>query len=97
MKSIEYKQYKTAKLKDKAKLTWRENVLEAGKSPIVLDSFQTKVSREQIQKYMFSKGLFYTKVTDSVKTVEYKKALFFKYKKKRAYVYYKVSKSNRTL
>ena len=94
LKSSEYKQYKVAKLKDKAKLTWRENVLEAGESPVVLDSFQTKVSREQIQKYMFSKGQFYGKVKDSVIKVEHKNFLFFKYKKKRAYVYYKILKSN---
>ena len=59
---IPYKPYKVAKLKDKSKLTWRESVMEAGEAPVILDSFQTKISREQIQKYMFTKGQFYGRV-----------------------------------
>jgi len=81
------KHLKNAKLKDKAKLTWRENIMEAGESPVVLDSFQTKVSKEQIQKYLFTKGYFSNRAKDSVIKVELKKFLFFKYKKKKTYAY----------
>ncbi|HEY1038855.1 MAG TPA: BamA/TamA family outer membrane protein [Bacteroidia bacterium] len=87
------KEPKVPKFKDKAKLTWRQSVMDAGEAPVVLDSFQTKVSREQIQKYLFTKGFFNSRVKDSVIIVEYKKFLFFKYKKRRAYVYYKISPS----
>ncbi|MCD6066760.1 MAG: hypothetical protein K0S33_1586 [Bacteroidetes bacterium] len=87
------RQPKTPKLKDPAKLTWRENVMDAGEAPVVLDSFQTKVSREQIQKYLFTKGYFNSKATDSVVKTDAKKFLFVTYKKKRAYVHYRISKS----
>jgi hypothetical protein len=84
---------KKPKLKDPAKLTWRETIMDAGEAPVVLDSFQTKVSREQIQKYLYTKGYFNSRCTDSVVKVDYKKFLFFKYKKKRAYVHYRITKS----
>ncbi|MFL5752479.1 MAG: BamA/TamA family outer membrane protein [Bacteroidia bacterium] len=81
------------KLKDKDKLTFRENLLEIGEAPTILDSFLTKVSREQMQKFLATKGYFNSVVKDSTVKVDYKKFLFFKYKKKRAYVFYKISKS----
>ncbi len=93
LKPKELKNYKTPKLKDKAKLTWRESVMEAGEAPVVIDSFQTKVSKEQIQKYLITKGYFDSRAKDSVVKVDFKKFLFFKYKKNRAYAYYKISKS----
>ncbi len=87
------KPIKKPKLKDKEKLTWRENVLEIGEAPTILDSFLTKVSHEQMQKYLKTKGYFNSVVKDSVVLKKYDKFLFFKYNKKRAYIYYKISKS----
>ncbi|HWY36111.1 MAG TPA: hypothetical protein VNX68_15815, partial [Nitrosopumilaceae archaeon] len=81
------------KLKDKDKLTFRENLLEIGEAPSILDTFLTKVSKEQIQKFIFTEGFFNGQVKDSTVKEEYRKFLFVKYKRKRAYVYYKISKS----
>ncbi len=84
---------KKPRLKDKEKLSWRESLLEIGEAPTILDTFLTKVSRDQMQKYLITKGYFKSTVRDSTVLVEFKRRLFFKYHKKRAYVYYKISPS----
>ncbi len=87
------KKYKDLKLKDKNKLTFRENLLEIGEAPVVLDSMQTRISRIQIEKFMATKGFFNSTVKDSVSIEPYKS--FFKWKKhlKKANVFYTISKS----
>ncbi len=57
---------KEPKLKSKEKPTFRESILEIGEAPVILDSFITKQTSIQISRYLFSKGYFYAKVTDSV-------------------------------
>ena len=54
------------KLKDKTELTWRESWLQNGEPPTILDSSQIKLSEEQIQKFLLTKGYFVAKVKDSV-------------------------------
>ncbi len=60
---------KEPKLKNKDKPTFRESLLEAGEAPVIYDSAVAKQTAMQISKFLFSKGYFYAKVTDSV---EYK-------------------------
>jgi outer membrane protein assembly factor BamA len=94
IKPKSYIQFKTPKLKDKTTPTWRESVLDAGESPVFLDTFQVKISKEQIKKYLFTKGIFNATVTDSIVKKERKK-LRLKINDKTATVYYKIKKSNR--
>lgn len=78
------KKPKAPKLKNKEKLTFRESILEAGEPPVILDTFLTNVTVNQLQKFVFSRGYFDSKVRDS---------LSVDVKAKRAKVYYFVSKS----
>jgi len=73
------------KLKNKEKATFRESIMEAGEPPVVLDTFLTKITKNQLQKFVFSKGYFDSKVRDS---------LFLDVKDKRAKTFYIISKSN---
>ena len=75
---------KAPKLKNKEKLTFRESVLEAGEPPVILDTFLTNVTVNQLQKFVFSRGYFNSKVRDSLAIDE---------KAKRAKTFYFVSKS----
>lgn len=75
---------KPPKLKNKDKLTFRESILEAGEAPVILDTFLTSVTTKQLQRYVFSKGYFDSKVRDSI---------VVDVKHKRARVYYSISKS----
>ena len=61
------RQPKPPKLKDKTEPTWRESWLQSGEPPALLDSMLIRSSREQIQRFLFSKGYFKAKVRDSVK------------------------------
>ncbi len=60
---------KEPKLKSKDKPTFRESLLDVGEEPVIYDSLITHQTTLQIKRYLFSKGYFYAKVTDSV---EYK-------------------------
>lgn len=77
---------KLPNLKNKEKPTFRESIMEAGEPPVVLDTFLTKITKNQLQKFIFSKGYFDSKVRDS---------LFLDIKNKRAKTYYFISKSKR--
>ncbi len=77
---------KLPNLKNKEKPTFRESIMEAGEPPVVLDTFLTKITKNQLQKFIFSKGYFDSKVRDS---------LFLDVKNKRAKTYYFISKSKR--
>jgi outer membrane protein assembly factor BamA len=57
---------KSPKLKNKEKSTFRESIMEAGEPPVILDTFLTKVTKNQLQKFVFSKGYFDSKVSDSI-------------------------------
>lgn len=48
---------------------WLRNI---GEEPVIYDTYLTKKSKEQIQSYVFSKGYFDGKVTDTVKTANKK-------------------------
>jgi len=77
---------KLPNLKNKEKPTFRESIMEAGEPPVILDTFLTKITKNQLQKFVFSKGYFDSKVRDS---------LFLDVKNKRAKTYYFISKSKR--
>jgi hypothetical protein len=78
------KKPKAPKLKNKEKPTLRESILEAGEPPVILDTFLTNVTVNQLQKFVFSRGYFNSTVHDSLVVDE---------KAKRAKVFYFVSKS----
>ena len=75
---------KQVNLKNKDKTTFRESILETGEAPVILDSVLTRITVNQMQQYVIANGYFDSKVRDSV--VIHKK-------KKRAKIYYNVSKS----
>ncbi len=78
------KSIKQPNLKNKEKPTFRESILEAGEPPVILDSLLTKITKDQLQKFVFSKGYFNSKVSDS---------LILGLKNKRAKSYYLITKS----
>ena len=75
---------KQARLKNKDKLTFRESILQAGEAPVILDSTITKISKNQIQKFVYSNGYFNSVVTDSIVVNK---------KRKRARVFFSITKS----
>ncbi|MBI3518006.1 MAG: BamA/TamA family outer membrane protein [Bacteroidetes bacterium] len=75
---------KLPNLKNKEKPTFRESIMEAGEPPVILDTFLTKVTKNQLQKFVFSKGYFDSRVRDS---------LVLDVKNKRAKTFYFISKS----
>ncbi len=75
---------KSPKLKNKEKSTFRESIMEAGEPPVILDTFLTKITKNQLQKFVFSKGYFDSKVRDS---------LVLDVKNKRAKTFYFITKS----
>ena len=75
---------KIPNLKNKEKATFRESIMEAGEPPVLLDTFLTKLTKNQLQKFVFSKGYFDSDVRDSV---------VLDAKNKRAKIYYSISKS----
>jgi outer membrane protein assembly factor BamA len=60
------KKPKSPKLKDKDSPTTVENIRGIGEPAVVLDSSLTEQTRLQIQMYLFSKGFFNNKVTDTI-------------------------------
>lgn len=75
---------KTPKLKNKEKPTFRESILEAGEPPVLLDTFLTKITVNQLNKFIFSRGYFNSVVTDS---------LVLDKKNKRSKTFYFISES----
>ena len=75
---------KSPNLKNKEKPTFRESIMEAGEPPVILDTFLTKITKNQLQKFVFSRGYFDSKVRDS---------LVIDRKSKRAKTFYSISKS----
>jgi outer membrane protein assembly factor BamA len=75
------KKPKPLKLKDKTSLTWRETWVQNGEPPVILDSGLIKLGKEQIKKFLFTKGYFNAIVNDSVVVSR---------NKKKANVYYKL-------
>lgn len=73
------KKPKPVKLKDKSSPTWRETWLEIGEMPAFIDSQAIKSSKEQLEKFLDTKGYFNSHVSDSIVI-----------KKQRATVYYKI-------
>ncbi len=57
---------KEPKLKSKDKPTFRESLLDIAEEPVIYDSAITRQTTLQMTRYLFSKGYFYAKVTDSV-------------------------------
>lgn len=76
-----HKPTKEPRLKNKDKPTLRESLIEISEEPVIYDSVIAKQSASQLNRYLFSKGYFYSKVTDSV---SYNK------RRKRAHVFYHV-------
>jgi len=60
------KKPKTPKLKDKSTLLFVESVRDIGEPAVVIDSSLTERTRMQLVKFLFSKGYFDNKVTDTV-------------------------------
>ncbi|MBA3663002.1 MAG: BamA/TamA family outer membrane protein [Bacteroidetes bacterium] len=67
------------KLKDKESQTFLESVRDIGEAPVILDSALTEQTRNQLSKYLFSKGFFNNKVADSVKVDAKRKKAFVNY------------------
>lgn len=65
-RAAEGKAPKQPKLKNKESSTLWENIRDIGEAPVLLDSQLTKQTRLQLSRYLFSKGYFNNKVTDSV-------------------------------
>jgi hypothetical protein len=65
-RALKGKKPKPVKLKDKTELTWRENWVQSGEPPSILDSAGIKTNCLQIKKFLRSKGYFSAIVTDSV-------------------------------
>ena len=60
------KKPKQPKLKNKESSTLMENIRDIGEAPVLLDSQLTKQTRLQLSRYLFSKGYFNNRVTDTV-------------------------------
>lgn len=76
---------KQAKLKNKEKSTFRESLLEAGEPPVILDTILSRITVNQMQRFIATRGYFNSTVRDSIVVDK---------KNKRAKTYYFVSKSN---
>lgn len=75
---------KQPKLKNKEKSTFRESILETGEPPVILDTLLSKITKNQLQKFVFSKGYFNSIVKDS---------LVLDVKHKRSKTFYFITKS----
>lgn len=73
------KKAKTPKLKDKSSLLLIENIRDIGEPAIVFDSSLTEQTRIQLSKYLFSKGYFNQRVTDTVQFNKDSKRVTVKY------------------
>lgn len=75
---------KQAKLKNKEKSTFRESLLEAGEPPVILDTILSRITVNQMQRFVATRGYFNSTVRDSIVVDK---------KNKRAKTFYFVSKS----
>jgi hypothetical protein len=73
------KKPRTPKLKDKENSTFLESVRDIGEPAVVLDSILTEQTRLQLSKYLFSKGYFNNRVTDTIKLSRSNKRATVKY------------------
>lgn len=64
---------KEPKLKSKDKPTFRESVLDVAEEPVLYDSAIAKQTSLQLKRFLFSKGYFYARVSDSVSYSKRKK------------------------
>ncbi len=65
-RELEGKKPKHPKLKNKDSSTLLENFRDIGEAPVLLDSNLLSQTRLQLSRYLFSKGYFNSKVTDTV-------------------------------
>lgn len=73
------KKPKIPKLKDKENPIFLESLRDIGEPPVILDSLLTEQTRFQLSKYLFSKGYFNNKVTDTIELVRNSKRATVKY------------------
>ena len=66
-------------MKDKENSTFLESLRDIGEPAVVLDSILTEQTRLQLSKYLFSKGYFNNRVTDTVKLSKDDKRATVKY------------------
>lgn len=67
---------KDPRLKNKDKLTMRENLLDIAEEPVIFDSIITKQTSRQLTRFLNTKGYLYARVKDSV-VLKNKKAKVF--------------------
>ncbi|MCE3228722.1 MAG: hypothetical protein K0S32_3273 [Bacteroidetes bacterium] len=87
------KKPKVPKLKDKDSQIFLESLRDIGEAPVILDSNLTEQTRLQLEKYLFTKGFFNNKVSDSVHIdLKTKKAdVFYKLSPKAPYIINSIS------
>jgi hypothetical protein len=73
------KKTKTPKLKDKSTLLLVESVRDIGEPAVIFDSSLTEQTRLQLVKFLFSKGYFNNRVTDTIEFDKNSKKLTTKY------------------
>lgn len=78
------KALKPPKLKSKDKLTLRESILDAGEAPVILDTFISNITVNQLNKFVFSRGYYNSSVRDSI---------VYNKRRKTATVFYHISAS----
>jgi outer membrane protein assembly factor BamA len=70
---------KVPKLKDKETPLIVESVRDIGEPAVIFDSVLTEQTRFQLSKYLFSKGFFNNRVTDSVELIKKSQRAVIKY------------------
>lgn len=70
---------KQPKLKDKESPTFMESVRDIGEPAVIYDSSLTHQTLFQLSKFLFSKGYFENKVSDTVQLVRHSKRAIIKY------------------
>lgn len=73
------KKPKQVNLKDKENPIFLESLRDIGEPPVILDSLLTEQTRFQLNKYLFSKGYFNARVTDTIVMMRNAKKAIVKY------------------
>lgn len=73
------KKPKQVNLKDKENPIFLESLRDIGEPPVILDSLLTEQTRFQLNKYLFSKGYFNARVTDTIVLARNTKKAIVKY------------------